>query len=138
MPTGLINDIAKRLRSARKAAGYGTAKKFAVNHSIPTSTYSQYEAGKRSLSANLIMLYSRLFQVNPHWLLTGDGHPYSGITIDEDKKDILVQENFFFKADDLSMLKKIFLIAEPLFSIPTKLSYQELIDYCFEIHSIVS
>lgn len=65
--------IGTRLREARRAAGYSSARYFATTHNIPESTYSQHETGKRSLSVDMLLHYSTLLQVNPGWLLTGMG-----------------------------------------------------------------
>ncbi len=67
--------VAARLRAARKAAGYKTARAFASQFQIPESTYSQRETGKRALTADIMLEYCELFKINPAWLLTGSGEP---------------------------------------------------------------
>ncbi len=149
MPTELAKEIARRLKAARKAAGYKTARDFGSSHSIPPSTYAQHETGKRSINAELIINYSELLQVNPYWLLTGSGEPYFG-TINYEKKATISQENFSISQPflqesnqseifNVALLKKILFLAKTLFndkSIP--LSYEELINYCFDIYNIIS
>jgi len=149
MPIKLTEDIAKRLRAARKAASFKSAKDFANQYKIPLSTYSQHETGKRSINAELIINYSSYFQINPYWLLTGNGEPFFG-NGQKDRKAILERENFSispkvndqqnkYSQIDLALLKKILLAAEPLFEDKSlQLSYAGLINHCFEIYDTVS
>jgi transcriptional regulator with XRE-family HTH domain len=147
MSIQLTEEIAKRLRAARKAAGYKSAKDFANEHGIPLSTYSQHETGKRSISAELIINYSSYFQVNPYWLLTGNGEPFFGDD-HKDRKAIIERESFSitpkinersckYQHIDLPLLKKILLAAESLLD-DKKVSYAGLINHCFEIYNTVS
>ncbi|TNF66273.1 MAG: XRE family transcriptional regulator [Gammaproteobacteria bacterium] len=62
-----------RLRKARIAAGYKTAKAFCQANNIPTSTYSLHETNKRCLKPQLAEKYAKLLGVNVAWLLTGLG-----------------------------------------------------------------
>lgn len=73
----LLQEIGARLRFARKIAGYSSARCFAVQHSIPESTYSQHETGKRALSIEMLLHYSQLLKTNPNWLLTGMGDAHN-------------------------------------------------------------
>jgi transcriptional regulator with XRE-family HTH domain len=151
MPIQLTEDIAKRVRAARKAAGYKSAKEFANKYEIPLSTYSQHETGKRSINAELIINYSSYFTINPCWLLTGNGEPF----FDEDqnqkeKKAIIERETFSIshKVNDdnakynqveLGLMRKIFLAAEHLFADKSlNVSYTGLVNHCFEIYETVS
>ena len=93
MPIQLTEDIAKRLRAARKAAGFKAAKDFATQYNIPLSTYSQHETGKRSINAELIINYSSNFNINPCWLLTGNGEPFFNED-QKEKKAIIERETF--------------------------------------------
>ncbi|MCC2666663.1 MAG: family transcriptional regulator [Gammaproteobacteria bacterium] len=88
MPTQLTEELSKRLRAARKAAGFKSAKEFAKEYGVPVSTYSQHETGKRSISSDLIMNYSAYFKINPSWLLTGEGEPFL-VEGQKDKKAII-------------------------------------------------
>jgi transcriptional regulator with XRE-family HTH domain len=147
--TTLMEDIARRLRAARKAAGYKTAKDFAQTKNIPISTYSQHENGKRSISVELLFTYSSSFQVNPYWLLTGEGEPYLGRN-NKEKKTILEKESFSitdkvqesspnYAFIDVELLKKTLLAIEPLFNDESlNLSFAQLIDYCFNVYEKVS
>lgn len=64
--------ISERLKNARKAAGYKSAKQFAQKNNIPPTTYSQHEASKRSLSIEVAKRYCEYLNINLCWLLTGE------------------------------------------------------------------
>nr|WP_222532543.1 S24 family peptidase [Azospirillum sp. 412522] len=66
-------DIAQRLRLARTAAGYRTAKEFAASHGVPQPTYALHESGERGLRADVAGRYASLLGVSAAWLLTGEG-----------------------------------------------------------------
>lgn len=118
----ITKQIAKRLREARLKAGFKSLKDFTVLNSIPLSTYSQHETGKRAINAELILIYSELLDINPDWLLTGNNQNLE--TTEMQAKELL---------------KIIFLETESLFyDNSIKLSYRELIDYCFDIYNVVS
>lgn len=53
--------IGKALQKARVAAGFKTAKEFAVSRSMSVRTYTNYEQGTRSLSAELIWEFADAF-----------------------------------------------------------------------------
>ena len=72
----LTEQIGLRLRAARRAAKFKSARIFAAQHNIPESTYSQHETGKRALNPDMLLRYSELLDMNPGWLLTGEGMPY--------------------------------------------------------------
>lgn len=146
MSSEITNGIAHRLRAARKAAGYKSAKEFAVEKGIALTTYSQHESGKRGFNAELMIEYSNSLQIHPYWLLTGMGEPFLN-TVSADKKLILEQECYSLPTSEklsknlkieVDLLKKIFIAAESLFNNSIKLSFQELIDYCFDVYFIVS
>lgn len=63
--------VGKRLRTARIASGFRSARAFSQKHNIPESTYSQHENGKRSLSPKMLILYAQRLSVSPGWLLSG-------------------------------------------------------------------
>jgi transcriptional regulator with XRE-family HTH domain len=73
----ITEQIGLRLRAARRAAHFRSARTFAAQHTIPESTYSQHETGKRALNPDMLLRYSELLGINPGWLLTGEGMPYS-------------------------------------------------------------
>jgi transcriptional regulator with XRE-family HTH domain len=72
MKNKLSEQIGIRLRAARRAAKYRSAREFALKQGISQSTYSQHETGKRSLTPELLCRYAKLLGVSPNWLLTGD------------------------------------------------------------------
>lgn len=73
--------VADRLRAARTAAGYKTAKEFAVKHGIPQATYQLHESGKRGLGRQFskkdpretLEVYAEKLGVRPEWLRFAQG-----------------------------------------------------------------
>ena len=72
-----------RLKTARMAAGFKSAKEFCDKYDIPSSTYSLHETGGRNLKPRIAEKYAELLGVNAAWLLTGSGSPYNTETQDE-------------------------------------------------------
>lgn len=146
MSTELKKAIANRLRAARKAAGYKTSSEAASSFNLPISTYSQYELAKRSINLEILLQFSQKLQINPFWLFTGKGDPYAkyddGMPETILDKDIALQkneDNKNYQYIDLFLLKKIlFIIEDVVFDKSVGLSYQELIEYCFEVYNIVA
>lgn len=66
-----------RLKTARMAAGFKSAKKFCEMHDIPVSTYSLHESGGRNIQPKVAKKYADLLGVDATWLLTGTGTPYN-------------------------------------------------------------
>ena len=158
-----MNDIIKkigiRLKAARKAAGYRSATAFASEKSIPMSTYSQHENGKRSISAEMILYYCEQFAVEPGWLLSGFGTPFVADAQEIAKKNQImstvldeelgleawtdVPENNFLgpiNSDvtkiDMQLYKEILLRLLPLFSENNlQISDRELIDFSIEVYN---
>ena len=64
---------ADRLRTARVAAGYATAKHAAEAMGASVPTYIQHENGTRGYPASRAERYARFFRVSPEWLLYGTG-----------------------------------------------------------------
>ena len=69
----LENEIRDRLKKTRIELGFSTAKEFAVNKGLKTSTYTLHEAGTRGMSIKVIVDYANLLNIEPSWLLTGLG-----------------------------------------------------------------
>jgi transcriptional regulator with XRE-family HTH domain len=69
----LAKEIGNRLRVARQKAGYDTLISFTSKNNIPRSTYNQYEIGDRLLCVEYAISFSKLFNTNLIWLLTGNG-----------------------------------------------------------------
>lgn len=65
---------ASRLKLARVAAGFRTAKAFSDKFGIPQSTYSVHEAGTRDILPDVAQDYSdKLGNCSAGWILTGEG-----------------------------------------------------------------
>lgn len=71
VPQSSKSDICQRLKQARLAAGFPTAKEFAEKNLLKISTYTLHEAGTRQMSLEVIDQYATLLQININWLLTG-------------------------------------------------------------------
>jgi hypothetical protein len=69
---------ADRLRLARLARGFASAKQFADRHGIPQPTYAMHETGRRGLSRDRAVDYAGLLDVDPEWLLFGTGKGPAG------------------------------------------------------------
>src|SRR5690606_10680712 len=69
----------QRLRQAREAAGFQTAKEAAEAMGIPVSTYIGHENGHRGFPAQRAPQYARKFKVSEEWLLYGKGETTSSI-----------------------------------------------------------
>jgi len=65
--------LASRLKEARIARGYRTAKQFSDTHGFKQSTYSTHEKGTRVPLREIILAYSAALNVSIDWLLTGNG-----------------------------------------------------------------
>jgi SOS-response transcriptional repressor LexA len=73
-PMGQIEDIepSERLRQARIAAGFKTAKQATDRFNWNYVTYQQHEKGTRGLQ-RAATKYAKKLGVSPAWLLTGEG-----------------------------------------------------------------
>src|SRR3954470_22797168 len=60
-----------RLRAAREAAGFKTAKDAALDMKVAIATYTQHEKAERFLPARRAAQYAGHFQTTPEWLLYG-------------------------------------------------------------------
>lgn len=65
-------EIGKRLKEARKAAGFKTAKAAAESLGVPYPTYSQHENGTRGIVREAD-LYARRYKITLDWLMRGKG-----------------------------------------------------------------
>ena len=91
--TFFLKDIPKRLKMVRIASGYRTAREFVRAHDIPVSTYSQHERGERTLTLENVAYYASLLNIDPSWLITGNGSPCAGFNDKElEVKILLAQE----------------------------------------------
>lgn len=65
-------EIGSRLKQARKAAGFKTAKIAAESLGVPYSTYAQHENGTRGITREA-ELYTRRYKISLDWLMRGKG-----------------------------------------------------------------
>ena len=63
----------KRLKAVRDSFGLNQLK-FAESLNLKQSSYNQYETGKRSIPDSVLRDTSKKYQINLHWLLTGEGN----------------------------------------------------------------
>tara|TARA_Y100000588_G_scaffold212226_1_gene226311 strand:- start:329 stop:922 length:594 start_codon:yes stop_codon:yes gene_type:complete len=68
-----------RLKTARIAAGYSSAKEFCKKFNIPTSTYSLHETGGRGIREKAANKYANYLNIAPEWLMQGIGSPFKEI-----------------------------------------------------------
>ena len=73
-----LDDQARRLREARLAAGFTSAKAAAERHGFNYTTYSQHERGIAGIT-RAAKDYARAFKVSEAWLLTGEGNGQSSV-----------------------------------------------------------
>lgn len=69
----VVRTAHERLRAAREAAGYETAKAAAEAMGASVATYLQHENGTRGLSRDRAQRYARFLKSTPEWLLYGRG-----------------------------------------------------------------
>ena len=152
--THFIADIPKRLKIARVASGYKTARELTEKYAIPASTYSQHENGKRTLSLENIISYSELFKVDPTWLITGQGDPCGEYGSKELEEKILAEQERLGQTGELdayaiptislehkysmvntSVLKKILLQLLPVLKQIPEPNMEESLDFCFDLYN---
>lgn len=152
----LTEQIGLRLRAARRAANFRSARTFAAQYNIPASTYSQHETGKRALNPDMLLRYSDLFGMNPGWLLTGEGMPYSlkNKELDEENiyQKILSLKNYINVSTNAIPVKKDQQvgISEQLFNeifreltksfaaSNMSLTCKECVEFCAEVYNSVA
>lgn len=78
-----VSTPAQRLKAAREAAGYETAKQAAEAMGVAVATYLQHENGTRGVPAARAERYARFFRTTPEWLLYGRGELSSNINSSE-------------------------------------------------------
>ena len=64
-------EIGNRLKTARKAVGFSSAKDAAIALGISYPTYVAHENGNRGISRNTLELYAKRFYVTIDWLISG-------------------------------------------------------------------
>lgn len=68
-----ISELGKRLKLIRKEAGYKSQLAFAEELGTTRSAYSKYEVGDVLPADTFIQLMCTKFNINEHWLRTGEG-----------------------------------------------------------------
>lgn len=68
-----ISELGKRLKLIRKEAGYKSQLAFAEELGTTRSAYSKYEVGDVLPADTVIQLICTKFNINEHWLRTGEG-----------------------------------------------------------------
>ena len=64
-------EIGNRLKAARKAAGFSSAKNAIIALGINYPTYVAHENGNRGIGREMLKLYAKRFGVTTDWLLSG-------------------------------------------------------------------
>lgn len=67
--TQLKQEIGKRLKEAREAAGYLSVEQFCETFKLELEKYLAHETGKQSLRASDAIVYSRIFKKPVQWLM---------------------------------------------------------------------
>lgn len=80
-----LENAGMRLKTARMAAGFRSAKEFCDKYNIISSTYSLHETGGRNLKLKIAQKYAEFLGINIAWLLTGSGTPYKSNELIEEK-----------------------------------------------------
>ena len=70
--------LSDRLRAARSAAGFNTARDAARALGISPPTYYAHENGTRGVNGEVLVAYARAFRVSLSWLIAGEGGPFEG------------------------------------------------------------
>jgi len=68
-------NIGKRIKKIRLEYGLNGIK-FAESIGIKQGTLSEFETGKNDVRKTIVLAISYIYNVNPDWLLTGEGEPY--------------------------------------------------------------
>lgn len=152
--TAVFNNISTRLKIARLASGHSTFKDFSEKHNIPTSTYWQHENGKRALTVEHLVNYAELVNVDPAWLLTGQGQPCGlegdhkieqkiyeemeklGIqqAADSDNLPTMSLKNKYAMIN-LELFKEIFNELMPLIKNLSEDKKSDIFDYCIDLYN---
>ncbi|SSZ39316.1 Bacteriophage CI repressor helix-turn-helix domain [Bartonella grahamii] len=69
--------LAKRLREIRKMLGNEERGAFAKTLDLAKGTLANYELGVNEPPASIVIAYHKIYGVDFHWLLTGEGEMFS-------------------------------------------------------------
>jgi len=150
----LDQEIGKRLRKARKSRGYKSARLFAIERSIPESTYSQHETGKRSLSPETVLRYCSCLGIEPGWLLTGreasgdlfsENESVPEATLNASYRQASNQQIENTSTDDLvsinrDIFRSVLNKAIPRFFVSeaNSVNMDALVEYCFSVYQSIT
>ncbi len=81
MQDGFMEAMGQRLVKIRMDSGLKQVP-FAEALEVSQSAYNTYERGNREMPAKLLRLLHLKFNVNPAWMLTGEGSPYNRDKVD--------------------------------------------------------
>ena len=65
-------EIAERLKQARKNSGFSSGESFCNSAGLTVSEYINHETGRTALKASQAMRYCRLLHITLHWLMFGE------------------------------------------------------------------
>lgn len=152
----ISKNIGKRLKIARQVAGYKTAKAFYEHFSIPKTTYSQHESGLTCPSADLLIFYSNILEIDVTWLLTGRGHPCPNAVDAKNRKALItlavhelqekgelplvtsqpINADSDYALVDVGLLKKI--LVQAIDIIPNNqhsIDSNEMLEFCLNVYN---
>ncbi|MBB4076129.1 transcriptional regulator with XRE-family HTH domain [Bartonella fuyuanensis] len=69
--------LAKRLREIRRIFGNEERSIFAQRLNLQRNTLANYEIGAHEPPSSVINAYYTAYNINPHWLVTGEGEMFS-------------------------------------------------------------
>ncbi|WP_406697054.1 hypothetical protein V5E97_39315 [Singulisphaera sp. Ch08] len=72
----LKQELARRVREIRESFDSGDGERLAASLGLPVRTWWNYEAGC-TMPATVLLEFIELTGAHPHWLLTGEGEPFS-------------------------------------------------------------
>lgn len=101
----------ERLKELRKALGYKNQQDFADVLKIKRGTIANYEIGRNEPIDAVITLICSKFNVNEHWLRTGEGEMFLPVSRDDEiskfTSKLLKEESDSFKNRLVSTLAKM-------------------------------
>ncbi|WP_375616809.1 transcriptional regulator [Bartonella sp. AP58NXGY] len=70
-------ELAKHLREVRRILGNEERGIFAQRLNLQRTTLANYKIGAHEPTSSAINAYHRVYNINPHWLVTGEGKMFS-------------------------------------------------------------
>ena len=74
-----MSSMGDRLRKARLAAKFRSARSAALRHGWTESTYAAHENGQNDFDEDAALKYARAYKVSAGWLLTGETPPPASV-----------------------------------------------------------